>query len=136
MSTKGSLKVLLDTNFLLLPAIKRINLLVELDRVLGRKYELLVPSPCMEELHKLKAIGGKLEKAANLALKLIERHARILDVPRHDSETVDDLIVRIAKEIHAVVATCDKELRKRLRAEGIPVVFYRAYKKLELNGEV
>ncbi len=129
-------RVILDTNFLLLPASESLNITAELDRILEGNYELLVLSPCLNELNKLKGKGRKIALAVRLALELINKHAKVINIEKRENESVDDLIIRVAKELNAIVATCDRDLRRRLRREGVPTIFYRAYKKLDIEGEI
>ncbi|MDI6707615.1 MAG: twitching motility protein PilT [Candidatus Thermoplasmatota archaeon] len=115
-------KVLVDTNALLAIFQFKLNLEKELDRLLG-KYEILVPTCVIQELKKLRA------KHAKSALKLAERY-----IKTELNGKVDNAILELAKEGNIVVATNDRALRKKLRANKIPVVFLRARKKLELDG--
>ncbi len=126
--------VLADTNFLLLPANLKINIIAELDRIIEGAYELVVPSFCLEELNKLRKRGRVLERAVNLAMAIIERHAKVLHAPLRKEEKVDEAIAKLAENLGAIVATCDSELRRILRERGIPVIYPRASKKLELEG--
>lgn len=128
--------VLADTSFLLTPYDFKINIIEGLERIMEGKYELVVPSFCIKELEDIMKRGFIKRKKAQLALELIKKHARIINVPLMENERVDDALVRIAKEMRAIVATGDREIRKKLRKEGIPVVFVRARKKLELEGEL
>ncbi|RLF20916.1 MAG: 30S processome protein Utp24 [Thermoprotei archaeon] len=128
--------VLADTSFLLTPYDFKINIIEGLERIMEGKYELVVPSFCIKELEDIMKRGFIKRKKAQLALELVKKHARIINVPLMENERVDDALVRIAKEMRAIVATGDREIRKKLRKEGIPVVFVRARKKLELEGEL
>ncbi|RLF17687.1 MAG: hypothetical protein DRJ66_00175 [Thermoprotei archaeon] len=112
------------------------NIIEGLERIMEGKYELVVPSFCIKELEDIMKRGFIKRKKAQLALELVKKHARIINVPLMENERVDDALVRIAKEMRAIVATGDREIRKKLRKEGIPVVFVRARKKLELEGEL
>ena len=136
MSRRHPRVVLADSSFLMAPMDFRINIIAELDRVLERGYELVVPSFCVDELKRLEARGGKIGMKARLALRLVEKHCRVLPAKLNEGEDVDDGIVRLARELSAIVATGDKELRRRLRELGIPSVYVRAGKRLELEGEL
>lgn len=133
---KTSKVIIADTSFLLLPFNLKINIILELDRILEGSYELIVPDFCIKELSELKKRGGKIRKGVNLAMAIIRKHAKILQAHKGIDEEVDRALVRLAKNMKAIVATCDSELRKALRKEGIPVIYPRAYKKLEINGVI
>jgi len=127
-------KVLMDTNFLLLPFNEGVNIISELDRVLEVSYELLVPSFCIEELRRLSTRGAKYQRMYSLAMQIIDRHCRIIEEELKPDEKVDDALIRLAKKLGAVVATGDAELRRKLRLEGIPIIYLRCGKKLEVEG--
>jgi len=119
------IKVILDTNALMMPFEININLERELDRLLGA-YEILVPSSIIDELKKL----SEKDKAASSALKLAERYTVI-----NTSKKGDFSIVHLAKELKAVVVTNDKILRKILRNEGIQLIFLRGKDHLIYEGK-
>jgi len=133
---KSRYLILADTSFLLVPYDFRLNIIEELERVVNGNFTLLVPSFCIDEINRLIRKGFIMRQKGRLALKLIEKYATVLEVSTKEGENVDDAIIRIAKEINAIVATGDREIRKKLRKEGIPVIFVRARKKLELEGEL
>jgi rRNA-processing protein FCF1 len=72
-------------------------------------------------------------KQASLALKLAEK-CKVIEVEKSANETNDDVIVRTATEWKSPVATNDRELRRKLRAQAIPVIFLRSKRRLELEG--
>ena len=74
-----------------------------------------------------------MQKQASLALSLAEK-CRQIQVERKRGETSDDVILRIAVEWNSPVATNDRELREKLRAKSIPVIFLRGKRRLELEG--
>lgn len=120
-----------------------LNLFTEIERVLNRSFSGIVLSPILDELAILEEKGTPKERqAAKLALKLAEAKCTVLPVQPIQNETVDDLILRIATEHGYIVATNDKELRKRLRTrtekvpKGIPVLYLRAGSYIEIDGFV
>ncbi len=76
-----------------------------------------------------------MRQQASLALKLAEK-CRIIHVKKVFNETHDDVIVRVTSKWKCPVATNDRELRKRLRNLGVPVIFLRQRRRLELEGAV
>jgi len=133
---RGRYLILADTSFLLAPYDFKLNIIKELERVVDGNFTLLVPSFCIDEINRLIRKGFIMRQKGRLALELIKKHATVLKTCTKEGESVDDAIVRIAKEMCAIVATGDREIRKKLRKEGIPVIFIRARKKLELDGEL
>jgi len=128
-------KVIVDANFLMLPPKFRIDIFRELSRTLNRLVDVIVLSPVYEELHSISLNEHpKLSKQAEMALKIIEK-LEIVDIKPNLGETVDNLIIRIAKEWNCPVATNDSELRKKLRTIDIPVIYLRQGVRLEIDGK-
>ena len=129
-----TLKVILDSNFLLIPAQFKIDVFESMMSLLNQRHE---PTILSTTLHELQTIGQKgppkLRKQAQIALKLAEK-CRIVKVEKSRDETNDDVIIRIAAEWRSPVATNDRELRKRLRDRNIPVIFLRGKSRLESEG--
>ena len=129
-----ALKVILDSNFLLIPSQFKIDIFESMMNLLNQRYE---PTILSSTLHELRTIGEKappkLRKQAQIALKLAQK-CRTVKVEKSKDETNDDVIIRIAAEWRSPVATNDRELRKKLRSQNIPVIFLRGKSRLELEG--
>ncbi|MCP8305675.1 MAG: 30S processome protein Utp24 [archaeon] len=112
-------KVLLDTSFILLLASKPLASIREMGDALG-KAELLLLKDTIKELEAIsKRSSIKRSKLARSALDF----ARNLEVIDYIGEgTVDDKILKCALEKDLIVATMDRELRRKLRAMGLPVI--------------
>jgi rRNA-processing protein FCF1 len=130
------LKIILDSNFLLVPAQLRIDIFEGLMSLLNQNYKSIVLSTTTDELESLmKKDSPKLRKQAEMALKLAEK-CDLINVERKHGETNDDVIVRVAKQMKCLVATNDSDLRERLRNISIPVVYVRQKSRLELEGSL
>jgi len=130
------IRVILDSNFLFIPSQFRLDIFEELKKLLSQRFEPVLLSPTHRELLKIAEKGSpKMRKQASLALKLAEK-CRLIHVEKGLEETPDDVIVRVATEWKCLVATNDRELRKRLRNRGVPVIFLRQRHRLELEGTV
>ncbi len=128
-------KIILDSNFLFIPLQFRIDVSKELENLVG-KFEPIVLSTTMEELKTLtKEKPEKTRRQALLALKIAEK-CTLITVEKDPVETYDDVILRKAKEWACLVATNDRNLRKRLRKESIPTIYLRQRKRLELEGYI
>jgi len=126
-------KVILDSNFLMAPFQFHVDVFDELEYLLQKKIDFIVPSAVKLELTTISSRGGEGAAEASLALQLASR-CRVVDVNLQPNETVDDAILKAAQKLTAVVATNDIELRKRLRDINIPVVYLRDKSKLEIEG--
>lgn len=121
------MKVILDTNALMVPEQFRVEIFSELER-LGYT-ECLVPASVLAELRSLvvKAERGRDKLAARVALGLAER-CRVMDEADRDA---DAAIERLAIAEKAAVFTNDRALKKRLSSNGITVIYLRQERYLE-----
>ena len=126
-------KVILDSNFLMIPFQFNLDVFQEIEYILQRKVDFIVPSLVKSELTGISTRGGEGAAEASLALQLASR-CRVVEVAMNPGETVDDAIVKASQKLGAVVATTDIELKKRLRDVNIPVVYLRDKSKLEVDG--
>jgi hypothetical protein len=132
---KVPLKVILDSNALFVPFQFRIDVFSELERLLNRRFELVLLSVVKRELKVLAEQGSpQLRKDACCALQFAER-LRIVEVAAEDS-SVDDVIVEVARKWGSPVFTNDKQLRGRLRDISVPVIYVRQKSRLEIDGLV
>jgi len=127
------IKVILDSNFLMIPFQFNIDIFQEIEYLLQKKVDFVVPSAVKSELTGISARGGEGAAEASLALQLASR-CRVVDVTLEPKETVDDAIVKASQKLGAVVATTDIDLKKRLRDIKVPVVYLREKSKLEVEG--
>ncbi|HIE18310.1 TPA: hypothetical protein EYP75_01145 [Candidatus Bathyarchaeota archaeon] len=126
-------KLILDSNFLLIPFQFRIDIFEEINNLLG-KAEPIVLSTTLEELkRKAEKSSAKKYMQFSAALKLAEK-CEILEVKREVSENYDDVILRVASELKIPVATNDAELRKRLRRAGLATIYLRQKSRLVIEG--
>jgi len=120
--------VLLDTNALFLPFTTNIVLERELDRLLGRAYELRIPSSVIAELRGL--VAGK-KPNSRPALLLAQRY------PVEETGVGKDAsLLELGLDLDAVVVTGDMELKRQLRDRGVAVVYPRGQNHMELDGLV
>ncbi|MBO8175142.1 MAG: nucleotide-binding protein [Thermococcus sp.] len=127
--------VIPDTNFLLIPGQFGVDIISELNRILDVKFEIAVPNIVLDELNVIerKAKGRDL-MAVRMAKKLVERF-KVIEIGKFGEKPTDMQIYEFAvKTPNVVVCTNDKLLKKKLREKGIPVVYLRQKKILELEG--
>ena len=121
------MKVILDTNALMVPEQFGVDIFSELER-LGY-VQWLVPSSVIGELRSLarNADRGRDKVAARVALELAGRCV----VVGEDIPDADLAIERLAHAKDAAVFTNDKHLKKRLFSSGITVIYLRQGRYLE-----
>lgn len=120
------MKVIIDTNALMIPVQFNVDIFEELKR-LG--YDIyLTPTAVINELDILiKNLKGKDRTAAKVARAMADR-CEIIQADGHADNVILDLAISHA----ASVLTNDIGLRKRLEKTGIPVICLRQKNRLEI----
>lgn len=122
-------RVVLDTNALMMPVEVGVRTFDELERILG-EFEPLVPNAVLAELDRLATIGhGTEATAAQVGYDLAIDRCQIVD---HTQSFADDAVLELGQDADYVV-TNDRPLRERLLEAKIPVISLRGRNKLELT---
>lgn len=128
------MKVILDTNFLLIPGQFKVDIFEEIDRICNFKYELYIIDKTFDELDSIiRRQKGKDKLAAKLAISLIKHKDLNIIHTNSNKEIVDDLIVKEAEKEKLIVATNDKELKQKLN-EKAGIIILKSKKYLSLGG--
>ncbi|MDD2472760.1 MULTISPECIES: PIN domain-containing protein [unclassified Methanoculleus] len=123
------MKVLLDTNALLMPVQFGIDLYDELQALFG-DFEPVTLEEVVGELSGLSRGRGRDATAARVGLAMARRSTV---VPSGSSaDRVDDRVIEYARREGCTVVTNDRELRNALLREGVDVVSMRRARTLEL----
>jgi rRNA-processing protein FCF1 len=96
---------------------------------------VLLPQVFCELQRISRSKSPKLKKEGIFALELAKK-CKIINFEDNLTDSVDDLIIKAAKEWNATVFTNDKALRKKLRHINVPVIYVRQKKLLQINGRV
>ncbi|KYK26247.1 hypothetical protein AYK26_05565 [Euryarchaeota archaeon SM23-78] len=123
-------KVILDTNFLLIPGQFKIDIFTQIENLVKEPIVLCIINKSIKELNQLAVVGKEKDRfAAKLALVLIrQKNLKTLN-SFATKRSVDDIIVRKADN-NTYVATQDKALRKRLREKKAKIIGMRQKKYL------
>ncbi len=130
--------VLLDTNFLLIPAQFKVDIFAELQRLCDFNYEVAVLAATVDELSGIissKAVSAKDRRAARLGLQLIKAKAvNVVKADRKVFKSTDKAILGFAMQGKGsvVVATQDRLLREKLKSAGVAVIMMREKQYLTL----
>ncbi|MBM5805398.1 MAG: hypothetical protein FJZ49_04975 [Candidatus Verstraetearchaeota archaeon] len=125
MASSGKLStitVILDTNILIYSASEPFDIAHQLRRVGFVKVK--VPKGVVDELERISLMRtGKEQRFAKLALEI----AKKFDVLKEHAPKapIDDQLVQMAKSKGYIVATSDSPLRRRLRKEGVSVIYLK-----------
>jgi len=136
------LKIIFDTNFLLIPGSLKVDIFSEINRIMDEPYELFIVSKTFDELQNIiENQRGKYKEYAKIALQLIKtKNIKVIDVKQKslymksdfEEHIVDDILLQISDE-KTIIATQDKELKKKLSLKGIKTIILRNKKHVELR---
>lgn len=132
------LKVIIDTNFLLIPATQNVDIFEGIVNAAGDSVELLTVDLVIEELELLVTSNDlklKDREAAKLALALLKQ--KNLKIEHCSNEHTDDAILKKALEFKqesgsVAIATQDKELISRALSSGVQIFTLRQKKQVLL----
>ncbi len=111
------MKIILDTNFLLIPGQFKIDIFEKL-----RGDKLIILEPCIKELERISKGKGKDGTSAIIALTLLKKHnIKVIKT----SGPADKAIINHATKHECAVATNDKALIKRLKSYSIKIIRLR-----------
>ena len=133
-------KIIIDTNFLMIPYKFRVDIFSEFNRICNFNYRLFIFDGTIHELKKIiekqpnvnefrQQSTGKDKKAAQFALKLIK--LKNIGIIKSEQKDVDSLILDNLNE-NTAVATLDSRLKTEVLEKGASVIILRQKKYLEL----
>lgn len=128
-------KILLDTNFLLIPYQFKVDIFSEIGRICNFKYKLCIVDKTLEELKKIIANSrGKHGKAAILALIMLDQ--KKAGIIKSREKNVDEAILETAAKAKKtyIVATQDAGLKRELKKKGVQLIVLKGKSHLGLLG--
>ena len=130
-----STKIVLDTNFLLIPGQFGVDIFSEIRRITDFGYQLVIVEKSLEELKRLLKTGKRADKtAAKLAISLLKtQNIKILRLHTQKKASADDDIAALACQ-GMMVATQDKALQARVRKKGAKIICLRQKSHLTIQG--
>ena len=123
-------KIILDTNFLLIPLQFRVDIFSEISRICNFNHRLYIFDKTIDELRGIiEQQSVKNKKAAQFGLKLIKfKNIRIL---KSEQKDVDSLILQHL-DADTIIATQDIPLKRELIKKGVSMIILRQKKYLQL----
>lgn len=122
MLFKKKAKVILDTNFLLLPGSKAIDVFSGIEQAMDVPFKMCVMQHTLEELKGL--LKGKKKDSFNAKLGFILAKQKGLKALSSSQKLADDAIVDRVDE-KTYVATLDRDLQKRVKDKGGRIISIR-----------
>jgi rRNA-processing protein FCF1 len=123
-----TLKILLDTNFLLDALRYKLDFSSLED--LEEGVELFISSETLREIKSMANRKTKEGRLALIALKLIE--SQKIKIVQSLKKEVDEDLIELAKKESFIVATNDKDLKEKLKKENVRIICLRNKKKIEV----
>ena len=124
-------RIILDTNFLMIPGQFHVDIFSELGRICNFNYKLYIFEESINELRNIiNNAKGKDKKAAQIALKLIS--LKNINLIKSQKKDVDSLILENTDK-YDIVATQDMPLKRELTKKGVSLIVLRSKKHLILD---
>ncbi len=124
------MKILLDTNFVVSCVKQKIDFINLAEELFDEKIEWVVLEGVLEELKKISERAGekiKDRKAAKFGIEIIKNSD--IKIIKSKCKNVDDAIIDYAANKKIVIATLDKQLKKRVKNKILTI---RKGKTLEI----
>lgn len=128
-------KIILDTNFLLIPGEFKVDIISEIERICKFNYTLWIVDKTIDEIENIieTAEKQKSRMAAKLAKQVIKKNSiKLIPTKKSDERIVDDIIVDLVNKHEYIVATQDKGLKDRLKDKMIRLIILRQKRYLKL----
>ena len=109
--------IALDTNFLMCCVKQKIDFIQELERICNFTYNIIIPESVLEELKNIADKGtGKEKEIANITLDLIKNLIlkNKIKIKKITERNADSSLLKLDRKNY-IIATLDKELRKKLK---------------------
>jgi len=111
---------------------KPVNVIGRVEDLLEAKVEPIILKSQLKEIERIASSRRwRASRIAKTLLKLIESKFEVVDDP---GGNVDEAIVGVSKREGFIVATNDRELRRKLRKNGVTVIYMKSDGKFELEG--
>ncbi|MCS7140175.1 MAG: hypothetical protein N3F04_03365 [Candidatus Nezhaarchaeota archaeon] len=125
-------KVLFDTNLLISMLERPVDVVSRVEELLEVKVEPVILRVQLQEIEKMARTKRlKISQTARALLSLISNKFIIIESP---DNKVDEAIVEVSKRESLIVATNDRELRRKLRRSGVTTIYMKSNGKFEVEG--
>ena len=128
MLTASVNKIALDTSILLDAIEFKVDVFTEIKNKIGA-VEFIIPAQVMKELEEISERNEKMKRQIMLIKEIMEKNnATIVEV---EAKNADSALEKLSQT--AIVATNDKELRKRIKNLNNKIIFLRKQKYIDLE---
>lgn len=124
-------KIVLDSNFLMIPGQIGLDIFEEIAKAVNSKYELCISAGTIKELQKIMETAKQADRtAAKIGLDLIKK--KKIKIIEAEDDYVDDELVKLSENENYLIATQDTGLKKRLKR----YIYLRQKKFIEIRGNI
>ena len=107
-------KVILDTNFLMLPHQHGVDIFSEINRLVSEDYDLLIPGKVADELVSISEKSAGIDGiSARVALQLIRK--KNINTVEYDKNVDDSIVDFVNNHADCIVCTNDKNLKRKIK---------------------
>jgi hypothetical protein len=124
--------IVLDTNFIVTAYKVKIDIFTEFKRVLDFKYQFYIIDKTMDELETLINKGSLTDKIGAIIGKQYLKRKNIKIIKTAKDNYVDELILALNPNTF-IIATQDKELKKKLKNKKFKILTIRQKKHIVLE---
>lgn len=122
---KFSNPIIFDTNFLFVTFEFKLDIIVEIEKLLGKNYNLFIYAGTIDELKAVERKGDKNKRFLPLIVKML--HLYGFKIIKSEISYIDDQILSNTNS-KVIIATNDKELRQKLQKKYNQKVMYMRQK--------
>ncbi len=111
------IRVILDTNFLMVPGQNNIDIFEDINRLMTTPYQICIFKETIDELSKIALGKGKDSSNAKVALKLIkQKNLKTLKNSSTEDSYIDNIILGNITDSD-IICTQDKALKRLLKSK-------------------
>ena len=137
MQRASKVRVILDTNFLMIPGQFKVDIFAELQRLMNTPYELCICEATIGELTKFATGQRKDRTAAAIGLQLIkQQNLKILPNSIGEEglfESYLDAVIINNAVAGDIVCTQDKELKRALKPKGVQIMTLESQRRIRFD---
>ena len=124
-------RIILDTNFLMIPGQFKVDIFHELDKIASFPHEICIFKETIDELNKIAEKNTKDKINAKIALMFIkQKNLKILkNSLKKQDFYIDDIILGNVRE-GDYVCTQDQDLKRLLKKQNIKIIALKSRKYL------
>ena len=121
-------QIILDTSLIISCIEFKIDWEKELNKIIDEKFRIIILDKVLTEIDKVIEKGGKQGRYAKLAKEILKKR---YPVKKTQKGHTDDILLSLAR--NSIIATQDKELRRRIKEQGKPRIVIRQKKYLTIE---